>query len=181
MMKPSWLWTPLIFGQFLRSKSCHQIELAAPRYLVNLSWMFYICLNLISGSFISGQERLLYQRLRGPWHHSQWHKSMDTHFIETWYKNKSHVKFCLLIVASDPKWQKKEIKGRRKGGIASHPRCLELQWWSLSSSEPFPRCCRGAMVFQSPMSGVIHVLANMCWWGFRTGREERLHTRVGER
>lgn len=29
--------------------------------------------------------------------------SMDTHFIETWYKNKSYIKFCLLIVASYPK------------------------------------------------------------------------------
>lgn len=111
-------------------------------------------------------------------HESQWHKGMDTHFIETWYKNKSYIKFCLLVVASDPKWQKKEIKGRKKGSLATHPWCVELQWCSLSGSKPDPWCRRGAAVFQSPILGVIHVLANMSWWGFRRGREEQLN-RVG--
>lgn len=32
-----------------------------------------------------------------PQHHSPWHTSMDTHFIETWYKNKSYMKFASLV------------------------------------------------------------------------------------
>lgn len=72
---------------------------------------------------------------------------------------------------------KKEIKGRKKGSLATHPWCVE-QWCSLSGSKPDPWCCRGAAVFQSPILGIIHVLANMSWWGFRRGWEEQLN-RVG--
>lgn len=74
---------------------------------------------------------------------------------------------------------KKGNKGRETGGVAAHPRCLASQWRSLSGSKASPWCCRGAAVFHSPMSGLIHVLANMSWWGFRREGEEWLHTRVG--
>lgn len=172
------LWSVDVYSLNLYSiRNISASQLAAPQASVKPRfklgfWFFHF------RTFSSGQVRK--DSFFKDWetHESQWHKSMDTHFIETWYKNKSYIKFCLLVVASDPKWQKKEIKGRKKGSLATHPWCVELQWCSLSGSKPDPWCCRGAAVFQSPILGVIHVFANMSWWGFRRGREEQLN-RVG--
>lgn len=111
-----------------------------------------------------------------PQHHSPWHKYGHSFYWNMVQKQKLH-EICLLVVASDPKWQKKEITGREKGATATHPWCVELQWCSLCGRKPLPWYCRGAVVLQNPMSGVFHVFANMSWWGFRRGRETVAHKR----